>query len=118
MDLQKLKAAGIDCDGALQRFMGSEELYARFLGRFLEDTHVQGAVLAMEKRDYKELQQQVHALKGFTGTLGLDTIYQQACEIVIRLRNDETDGIEQYVTELDEEKEKLFTVITEVLSEL
>ena len=32
-----LKAAGVDYDGALSRFMGNEALLMRFLNKFLDD---------------------------------------------------------------------------------
>ena len=35
MDKERLKAAGIDADGALERLMGSEALMARLFRKFL-----------------------------------------------------------------------------------
>ena len=46
---EMLAAAGIDAEDALERFMGSEALLTRFLGRFLEDASMdalRGAVAA------------------------------------------------------------------------
>ena len=78
MDEKTLRAAGIDYDAALARFVGRRELYEKFLHKFLEDTHEQDAVCAYRERQFEETLAQVHALKGVCGTLGLTKLYESS----------------------------------------
>ena len=115
MDFKKLEAAGVDYCGALQRLMGNEALYTKFLRKFMEDDHAQGAKEAFEKMDYEEVFSQVHALKGLSGTLGLNTIYEEAHKIICMIRTDDMEQMDVHINKLLEEEEKLFAVIQEIL---
>ena len=111
MDEKTLRAAGIDYDAALARFVGRRELYEKFLQKFLEDTHEQDAVCAYRERQFEETLAQVHALKGVCGTLGLTKLYEISAEIVRELRAEEFAGLERRMEQLTEEHDKLYEAI-------
>ena len=76
------RAAGIDYDGALMRFVQKREIYEKYLRKFLDDTHEAEALQAYRAQKLDEMQERVHALKGVSGTLGLVPLYQITAEIV------------------------------------
>ena len=67
MDENALRAAGIDYDAALARFMGKQAIYEKYLRKLPEDAHMDAAWTALEQQDDAELLEQVHAIKGLTG---------------------------------------------------
>ena len=78
MDENALRAAGIDYDAALARFMGKQAIYEKYLRKLPEDAHMDAAWTAFEQQDDAELLEQVHAIKGLTGTLGIRDFLSRA----------------------------------------
>ena len=111
MDERKLRDAGIDYDAALARFVGKREIYEKYLTKFLEDTHVQDALAALEQKNYGEVLEQTHALKGLAGTLGMTELFEVSADIVRDLRNEVLDGLEDKMYALKEVQERLCDVI-------
>lgn len=81
MDENALRAAGIDYDAALARFMGKQAIYEKYLRKLPEDAHMDAAWAALEQQDEAELLEQVHAIKGLTGTLGITGLFEQSAAI-------------------------------------
>lgn len=111
MDENMLRAAGIDYDAALARFVGKRAIYEKYLAKFLEDEHARDAALAYEKGDLNEMLEQTHALKGVAGTLGMTRLYEVSSEIVRALRNNETNGLAEKLTKLLDECGRLKELI-------
>lgn len=111
MDEKALRAAGIDYDAALARFVGKSTIYEKYLARFLEDAHTADAVKAYGRKDYEEMLEQVHALKGVAGTLGLTVLYEVSADIVKDLRDGTFQGLEEKMERLCEEQKKLCDII-------
>lgn len=97
MDESKLRAAGIDYDAALARFVGKRSIYEKYLIKFLEDGHVQDALAAYEQKNYEEVLEQTHALKGLAGTMGLLPLQEMSADIVKDLRNGTLDALEEKI---------------------
>lgn len=114
MDEHMLRTAGIDYDAALARFVGKREIYEKYLTKFLQDEHVKDAARAYEERDFHEMLEQTHALKGVAGTLGMTNLYEISSEIVKNLRDDETEGLTEKMEKLLNECERLKTLIKTV----
>lgn len=117
MNLEYLLAAGVDCDGALQRFVGNETLFSKYLGKFLDDEHVDAAVKAFEDRNYDEVLAQVHALKGLSGTLGLSGVYEESQIIVNKVRNNDYEELDVHMKQLVEQQQSIIAVIKKTLEE-
>ena len=111
MHEQELKAAGIDYDAALERFVGNAMLYERFLKKFIDDKHAEDARKAYEKRDYADLLEQVHALKGVAGTLGMGALYETSAELVDVLRNGKQENLEEMLERIEAEHGKMIQVL-------
>ena len=66
MDENALRAAGIDYDAALARFMGKQAIYEKYLRKLPEDAHMDAAWTALEQQDDAELLEQVALLRAGT----------------------------------------------------
>lgn len=91
MDTGILAKYGIDYQQGLERCMGDEEFYERFLAMFLNDDAFERAALAYEKRDLEALFQCLHELKGVCGNAAMTELYEAVCPIVEMLRHGCTD---------------------------
>jgi len=91
MDIEKLKEAGVDYDEGLNRFMGSVDLYEKFLLRFPGDPSFNELKEAMENEDYKTAFKAGHTLKGTSGNLSLNDLYKATIPFVDALRDEEAD---------------------------
>ncbi len=108
---EKIEANG---DAVLGRFMGKEALVIRFLKKFPEDDNFSAAKEAMKKADYGTVLTAVHSLKGISGNLGLDRIYQESDEIVKDIR----EGREGEITPVFEKLEKDYEKTVELIRQL
>lgn len=86
MDKQELINSGIDYEEGVRRFCGAEDLYCKFLKKFLEDTTFDALRQAMQEEDYEAAFQAAHTLKGLSGNLSLTPLYEASKEIVEMLR--------------------------------
>lgn len=74
--IENLRAWGADIDGAMGRFLDDEEFYIDCLNRFVQDANILRLKKAVENGNRAEIFEASHALKGTTGTLGLNPLYQ------------------------------------------
>lgn len=111
MEAEKLIMADVDYNTALVRFVGNRELYEKYLKKFVDDEHILAAQAAYENSDYTELLEQVHALKGVTGTLGILSLQRMSTEIVSALRMEKYDGLKERMKELAVEFDRICEVI-------
>ncbi len=82
----QLRAHGADMDGAMNRLLGDEELYAMCFGLFLEDGAFAALGTALDAGDRAAAFDAAHSLKGVAGNLGLTRIYQLSGQLVEPLR--------------------------------
>ena len=71
----RLVAAGIDVDDALERFMGSEALFIRFLNKFLSDPNFEKLQAAIEGNRPEDALAAAHTLKGICGNLSMQVLF-------------------------------------------
>lgn len=107
MDEQKLRAAGIDYQGAIERFADNQALYEKYLLRFETDTHCADAKKALQEQNYEEVLAQVHALKGMVGTLGMMQYYKVCQDVVDALRANEYEKIPSLMEKVQQEQERI-----------
>lgn len=95
MDRQTLINAKIDYENGKNRFAGNEALYEKYLLKFKDDPHFEGAKAAFAAEDYEKLLKETHALKGVAGTLGIIPVYQASAGIVSAIRAEEVERVPQ-----------------------
>lgn len=84
---RQLLATGTDLDSTLDRFMNNEDLYEKFLVKFLEDKNFAELKKNLELKNYEEAFVNAHTLKGVSANLGLDSVYNVLIPMVEELRN-------------------------------
>ena len=100
MDKSILKAAGIDYDDGVKRFMSNEALYEKMLVKFLDDTSLSDARNALADNDGDKLFMSVHSLKGISGNLSLTSVYDCSSKIVALIRSKDCAAIPNAMEEL------------------
>lgn len=96
----ELIKAGVDFEGAINRFINSEEIYEEFLYRFLDDQNLSQLEEFLSKRDIEAAFKKAHTLKGLTSNYGFIKVYEKVVPVVDILRSGSTDGIEEPLIEL------------------
>ena len=96
----ELVKAGVDYNGAVARFVGSEEIYEQFLYRFTEDKSLIQLEEFLAKGDLITAFKRAHTLKGLSGNYGFNKMYEATIPVVEILREGSTEGIEEPLEEL------------------
>ena len=81
-----LEEAGVDVAQALERMMGSEALFSRLMGKFLEDPNYAALCAALERADTAGATAAAHTLKGICGNLSMTALLQLFTRQVEALR--------------------------------
>ena len=98
---ERLMAAGIDVDGALERFMGNDALLERFLGKFPADKNYAALSAAVAERDLEEALTASHTLKGVCGNLSMPELFRLLSCQVEALRADDWTRAAGLMPEID-----------------
>lgn len=89
-DLEKVTGADV-ANTLEERFMGSEELYVRFLKKLLVDDSYGQLKDATKFGDIKGVEMKAHTLKGVCATLGLTELSDKFSHIVEMVRHGDDD---------------------------
>ncbi len=108
---QKIIAAGVDLDSAMERFMGNEALLMRFLGKFSQDPNFGMLKEAMEGRRYEDAFKAAHTLKGLCGNLSLKNLFNVVDKEVEFLRCGNHKEAEEVFPEVVAEYEKTVSLL-------
>lgn len=103
----KLLSAGIESELAVERFMGKESLYIKFLLRFENDESYFKLCEAMEQKDCHEAFTAAHMLKGVCGNLSIKRMETILREQVEYLRNGDLNRAQEKMDSLKWEYEKV-----------
>ncbi|MEG3639145.1 transporter substrate-binding domain-containing protein [Magnetococcus sp. PR-3] len=94
---------GIDLDKALAAVAGHRDLLRKLQMRFhqnYQDT-IPALRQQLAKHDYETMKQTLHRLKGVTGSIGANQLYQATIEMENLLLTEQTDQIETAMDTLD-----------------
>jgi len=104
---------GCDTQTALERFLGKEELYIKFIKKFLDDKSFEELKNNIEKSDYENALKSVHTLKGVSGNLGFTALYDVTSDMVTKFRAlQERDAVAEFG-----KLEKIYTDIYSIIQE-
>ena len=90
---RQLEENGVDVENTINRFMGNEALYMKFLGKFTDDQSYAGIGKYLEAEDYVEAYKCAHSLKGVTANLGLTPLQKAVSDLVEELRGKEKEEV-------------------------
>lgn len=105
--MDELRAWGCDVEGAMERFMGDEELYRVCLKSVLSDKSFAGLKEALERNDEKEAFDHAHTLKGVLANMGLTPMFDITVRIVEPLRVGNSENLLLVFGELMQAKDRL-----------
>lgn len=109
---ERLREAGIDVSGALERFMGNEDLLERFLKKFLNDSNYEKLMTAIEEGNQEDALTAAHTLKGVTGNLAMTELFDLLTSQVSAFRNDNWDEAVKLMPAISQSHERLVSVIS------
>lgn len=112
--IQAFRDAGVDVDGAGERFMGNMALFERFLKKFPADPHFDELMEAFDAGDTEKAFQAAHTLKGVCGNLSLTRLFQMISDITEHLRAGDMDSAKEKLPETQEEYEKMIALISKL----
>lgn len=97
---EEVYAYGADYQAIIERFMGDETLYLKFLNMLPQDTNLRKLGDSLRAENLSDAFEAAHTLKGVAGNLALTPLYQAVSAIVEPLRAGErqTDYIGLYET--------------------
>ena len=87
MNIKKLTEAGIDYDEGLHRFAGNEQIYEKFLKKAFDGMIMEKLNGEIENKDYEKAVKTAHELKGITGNLSMNSLYEKLALLVNELRD-------------------------------
>lgn len=96
-----LDSLGVDTEGTINRFVGNEDIYVKFLKGYIEEGRMPAIYAALEGKNTDELIIKVHKLKGVSGNLGMTELYELAEDVITRLRNGSYDGVEELLKQIN-----------------
>ena len=109
----RLKAAGIDVNGALERFMGSDVLLEQFLKKFLEDGNYMALRTALDAGDREGAVTASHSLKGVCGNLSMTELFAFFTRQVQMLREGDEAGAAGLMPSITQSYDRVIQAIRE-----
>lgn len=112
--IEKLNQVGVNTEKAIARFMGNDDLYITFIRRLPQNIRFNEIRDALELKDEENFYMKVHDLKGTTGNLGVDTIFECAQAILVEFRSSkfkQSKKLKELVKEAELQSELLSKII-------
>ena len=113
--LEELREKGVELESVMRRFLGKEDMYLKFLKRFLEDDSYRKMQGYLKEYDVDEAFKACHTLKGVVTNLGLDGIMKTVIPITEKLRAGSLEGILELQKQLEEEYETVVSILNKYL---
>lgn len=102
---------GVDWDEILDRFMGNEDLIAKFMFKFLNDQSMNDLTKYLNEGNVTEAFKAVHTLKGVGANLGLKGFLTPVKELTEILRAGSMEGYEEKYEEIKPKYEALIAIL-------
>lgn len=115
--IDRLSAHNIDTASALQRFVGSTDLYGKYLCAFLQDENFREIAPALERDDFEAALNAAHTLKGVSGNLGMHRLFTACSETVVLLRVQQYEQAKQSYAALKTAYDDVCAAITHCSAE-
>ena len=116
--MQNLIDLGIDATGALERFAGHQDMYLKWIFKFLDDENYDQAQKFYQLKDWKSMLFHIHNLKGVTGNLGMNRLYRLCHDMVIAIRAEDFQTVESLDPMFVEEYRKVCSTLKSLQEKL
>ena len=115
---RQMEENGADVATTLKRFMGNETIYLKFIMKFLDDKNYEAIKDGLMQNDYEKAFTGAHSLKGVSGNLGLNPVYEAASEMSELLRNAKDHEIDaEKLQEVKVKLEKCYFGFQQIIAE-
>jgi hypothetical protein len=114
---QELIDWGVDWEDVRNRFMGNEDLIAKFMLKFLNDPSMESLSKYLDEENVSEAFKAVHALKGVSANLGLKGFYSQVFDLTEILRAGTMEGYEPYYEHIKKKYDDLIGILNKYQSD-
>lgn len=111
--LKRLENWGCDIEGAMDRFLGDEELYIECLHVACEEPSFEKLGENLAAGNVKEAFEAAHCLKGVLANLGLEPMLAITVQLVEPLRAGKSENLLPYYKELLAARETFRTMLKE-----
>lgn len=112
----RLAPLGIDVEDAMFRLNGSEKLFKRILGRYMEDGHYALCLEGFRTKDLETAFRAAHTLKGVAGNLSVMPLCEAASAMTECLRAGNWEEAEKHLPALTEAHERLTAGLSALLA--
>ncbi len=104
-DAEFVSLAGIDIDVGLARMNGSRDLYMTVLKQFFQDHGTDDQIIsrAMDQNDIALAKRTAHTLKGVSGGIGAQALYDSVLNVETAIKEKQFDRFEPLMKELNRE---------------
>ena len=87
-----LEKAGFDVTGSIRRFAGNEALYEKHVFKFIDDKIYENLAKAVNDGNREDAFREAHTLKGVSGNLGLNPLFNPLGDLVGVLREENSQA--------------------------
>lgn len=108
----ELAKYGIDYADAMERMGGNADLYKKLAMKYLNDTNYAEFVAAMEMANYDEAYKAAHSLKGVSGNLSFDKLFNLVSTASGALYQGEYQAVEPLMPAIKEANDKVIEGLT------
>lgn len=105
--IDSLREFGANVDTGLERCLNNQEFYIKMVNLALSDTRFEDLKAVLDQKDYTKAFEMCHALKGTTGNVALDPMYDILCQMTELLRTQTDTDYSELYNQLIELKKKL-----------
>jgi chemotaxis protein histidine kinase CheA len=112
----KLVEAGIDVDGAMERFMNNDNMFKKFQLKFPNDPNMETLREGLKEKDCDKAFRAAHTLKGVCGNLSYVALAKVTSEVTEYLRAGDMDSAVAKMPDMEEEYARIIGVITTYLA--
>jgi len=105
--IDRIKAAGCDVDGSMDRFLDDKNFYITCFKEVLKDPAFEQLGQAISAKQVKEAFDAAHTLKGIILNLGITPLYEIIVNIVEPLRAGSFENTDVYYQKLLDKRDSL-----------
>ncbi len=91
---EDLSTYGVNIENVMDRFMNNEDIYERFLKKFLDDPNYKLLEQSLIDKNYEDALSSSHTLKGVCGNLGMDTMFKLLEKMVADIRAEDYSNLD------------------------
>ena len=113
MNRYKLTQAGVNPRAGIERFSGNKELYEKYLNTFPNDPNFGKLKDEIAAKNVEGAFQAAHALKGVSGNLSLEELFNHVVPLVEELRAGSLEHADELIIPVEESYQKVVDALKE-----